>query len=751
MTDSWDRTLFDKELKSILDAKLPVSASKITSLQSLAISHPQHHNYITQCILRFIETAPPDYRLAGLYVVDAISRAAYKLVRKSSDSDRRSVEAEGYLRRFGIVLRDDTLIGCFEPCTPKDKEKVKKVLDIWEHGGIYSKDLVDYLRNSSMKVAATGTTERGHNSATSATAVATTTTATTTTNGDMQQHDQQTSKAPAIDAASLLAQLSTLSNGNLGNLTNAVPSAPPSQPFQPFQQHQQHSLPQQPLPPTLPQQHQQPSRDTAGLPPALAHLLGINAAPAAAPQAAPPPPPLPLVQLQQTLQQQPQRLPSSVPNFPSMMPPPQPPLQDKAPVDPRLRSHQPSPPPRVDPRVKPNNANNTPLGVRSENPPHHHNYQQQQQQQPQQPLSMSPPRTRSRPSRWNQDSAPVPFQQPDPHHYQQQQEQRRRSLSPVRGQNNNNKNHPNQHSHHRHSPSSRQEQRHPRRRSSLPGPIPDPSLPKGCIRVVTRTLFVGPLPGNYTRDDVADIFEKYGELNSIIVSKKIKSRVNAFLKYTKRASLEQAKRNTADLMVEDVRVKVNYGFGFGPRKLFDYERGESVISLNELSEDEKMSLVTAPIGGFQGQQVHDQMTIEEPEVEYRPEWKMDENSAPKGGGSGGGGGRRGGGGNRHIRRRFDSSNEDHPRYQQRDRQYYQQQQQPELDVSADSGWMTGGAQFPPQQQLQMSNVPPNFFFDMQQQLQRQEQQMQQQQQHQHQQYQPGSGDDHFQRSNYDYS
>ncbi|KAI7859418.1 hypothetical protein BDC45DRAFT_401416, partial [Circinella umbellata] len=64
-----------------------------------------------------------------------------------------------------------------------------------------------------------------------------------------------------------------------------------------------------------------------------------------------------------------------------------------------------------------------------------------------------------------------------------------------------------------------------------------------------------------------------------------------------------------------INKKVNYGFGFGPRKLFDYEQGVSIIPLNELSQDEKSNLVTAPIGGFQGLPVHDQMTIEEPEVE----------------------------------------------------------------------------------------------------------------------------------------
>lgn len=69
---------------------------------------------------------------------------------------------------------------------------------------------------------------------------------------------------------------------------------------------------------------------------------------------------------------------------------------------------------------------------------------------------------------------------------------------------------------------------------------------------------------------------------------------------------------------------MNWAYGFGPKKMFDYKLGESIIPLSELSENEKSSLVTAPVGGFQGQAVQDQMTIEEPEVAYRPEWKKDE-------------------------------------------------------------------------------------------------------------------------------
>lgn len=77
-------------------------------------------------------------------------------------------------------------------------------------------------------------------------------------------------------------------------------------------------------------------------------------------------------------------------------------------------------------------------------------------------------------------------------------------------------------------------------------------------------------------------------------------------------------------MVEGMPVKVNWGFGFGPKKHFNYDRGDSIIPLAELSAEEKDNLVIARVGGFQGQPVRDRMVIEEPEAEYKPEWKDDE-------------------------------------------------------------------------------------------------------------------------------
>ena len=70
-------------------------------------------NYITQRILRFLESSPPDYRVAGLYLIDAI-------IRKPKDSQSECA-VNDYRQRFQAVLRDHTLQGLFDLCSEEDK------------------------------------------------------------------------------------------------------------------------------------------------------------------------------------------------------------------------------------------------------------------------------------------------------------------------------------------------------------------------------------------------------------------------------------------------------------------------------------------------------------------------------------------------------------------------------------------------------------------------------------------------------
>ena len=59
-------------------------------------------------------------------------------------------------------------------------------------------------------------------------------------------------------------------------------------------------------------------------------------------------------------------------------------------------------------------------------------------------------------------------------------------------------------------------------------------------------------------------------------------------------------------------VQVHWAHGFGPKHLFNYEKGESILRLHKLSDEECASLKAAPLGGFQGSRLRDQVTVEEP-------------------------------------------------------------------------------------------------------------------------------------------
>ncbi|RUP49109.1 hypothetical protein BC936DRAFT_143267 [Jimgerdemannia flammicorona] len=124
MTD-WDPADFDKELHGIFEFKPPVSASKIQTLTSLAMGHPLYYKNVVYIIEKFVHKCPPEYKLAGLYVIDAISRAAFEQRRKR-EKDGATPEpgkftGEEYLPRFEKVFEENSLFRNMAMCPDKDK------------------------------------------------------------------------------------------------------------------------------------------------------------------------------------------------------------------------------------------------------------------------------------------------------------------------------------------------------------------------------------------------------------------------------------------------------------------------------------------------------------------------------------------------------------------------------------------------------------------------------------------------------
>ncbi|CEG72759.1 hypothetical protein RMATCC62417_08255 [Rhizopus microsporus] len=470
MTDNWDRTFFDKELKSILDSKLPVSASKITSLQQLATSHPKHHNYIIQCITKFIESAPPDYRLAGLYVIDAISRAVHKqLRRREENNEKGSFEAEGYLKRFAIVLKDDSLIGCFESCSTKDKDKVKKTLDFWEQGSIYPKEVVQYVKDSFLK-----------------------------------------QMSPPVDTAALLATLSNIGNLNIPGLTsnNNNSSSISNSSTSSNSSSGSYTTPITNTSTTTTTTNatttaapvtQQVNKDLS-LPPALAKLLGsLVTTPTPASTSAQVQAPITNTPAQVRLD--PRLAASESKTKPSIWPPPQGPSVPLANVG------------RTEKKSRwgndTDNIANKTTTTTTTSPvtvtPHttHTTSTITANSSAQEPwLHRQMTQTANNNSNNNINNAPI-YQQMNQQLYQQQYQQYYQQQYQYYQQQ-----------------QQQQQQQQPLQQIQYKGaqPMSDTSLPPGCIRVLTRTLFVGPIPDHYEREDVARLFAKYGEIASVIVS-----------------------------------------------------------------------------------------------------------------------------------------------------------------------------------------------------------------------------------------
>ncbi|POR38078.1 Rpb7-binding protein seb1 [Tolypocladium paradoxum] len=185
----------------------------------------------------------------------------------------------------------------------------------------------------------------------------------------------------------------------------------------------------------------------------------------------------------------------------------------------------------------------------------------------------------------------------------------------------------------------------------------DPSLPDGHIRVLSRTLFVGGV--TCSEAELRGIFNRYGTVQTCIVNK---DKRHAFVKMLTRKDAVAAKEGTEDNRNLEVPLRTRWGVGFGPRDCSDYSTGISVIPIHKLTDADRKWMLTAPYGGSGGRPIESRMCVEEPDIEIgagvsskaisrRMQTDKGGSNGPKstrhrdddsgGGGGGGGRGRRG--------------------------------------------------------------------------------------------------------------
>ncbi|KAF9427656.1 hypothetical protein BGZ94_004457 [Podila epigama] len=142
---------FDKELHNLFDSRA-VSASKIDKLTKLAFKAAKYYKNIVYCMEKFITRCVPEYKLTGLYVLDSICRTSQSVKTKSTSS---SFTGSEYVARFEKNI--EALFSEFTKVQEdKEKEKVKRVVVLWERTGTFAPSITENIRKKYFPLLETG-------------------------------------------------------------------------------------------------------------------------------------------------------------------------------------------------------------------------------------------------------------------------------------------------------------------------------------------------------------------------------------------------------------------------------------------------------------------------------------------------------------------------------------------------------------------------------------------------------------------
>ncbi|KND02580.1 uncharacterized protein SPPG_03038 [Spizellomyces punctatus DAOM BR117] len=605
-----DTLEFDKELHSLYETKLPVSASKISSLTKLAIKHAKNYKNIVYSIEKFIQKCPPELKLAGLYTIDSIARAAAK----------HPEDGKVYIARFEEKL--DTFIPHLLQAPPKDKDRVKRTVGLWKRSGLFNVEQVTALEKQYFTeghaeapgptvIASAGLGDpRVSNNSNNGTGIIGTDPR--LNNGSIGGPEatsapQQPAGLPSagLDATSLLGALGALGQSavpGLGGNLDVASLLPLLQnqaalPQQPSVQSQQAAIAQLLLA-GLPMVSNNPvvGSLTASLQatPSLNSSSGdiadnsitkqhVSAASTSIGQSANP------NDFDYGDEEDVKKVTSSGVGT----------AQSNV-----TATHQPASFPSGSIRDA---VSSTPWGSQSTHAAQHQNPMGQGQTN----LGSMGSESSNFPNRAG--GGPPQSQQSMLHQYAQhpslegRMQNDGKSLAPIG----------------RPIPvvGSDREGAQPvspwtqaaaqgavpaRPGDCLPGFV-DPSLPKEFMKILTRTVYVGGITPNITKENVRDLFETIARVDTVTVNY---PKFNAFVKLLTRAEADLVKDRFHKYQYNGTMLKMGWGCGYGPKEFFDYTTGETLFPLARMTDTEKRTISQSTRGGGP---IEGGMVVEEPD------------------------------------------------------------------------------------------------------------------------------------------
>ncbi|KYO18611.1 protein SCAF8 isoform D [Alligator mississippiensis] len=122
------------KLYSLNDYKPPISKAKMTQITKAAIKAIKFYKHVVQSVEKFIQKCKPEYKVPGLYVIDSIVRQS---------RHQFGQEKDVFAPRFS-----NNIISTFQNlyrCPGDDKSKIVRVLNLWQKNNVFKSEIIQPL------------------------------------------------------------------------------------------------------------------------------------------------------------------------------------------------------------------------------------------------------------------------------------------------------------------------------------------------------------------------------------------------------------------------------------------------------------------------------------------------------------------------------------------------------------------------------------------------------------------------------
>ncbi|MGH0138997.1 UNVERIFIED_CONTAM: hypothetical protein FKN15_068317 [Acipenser sinensis] len=122
------------QLFCLMDMKPPISRAKMIAITKSAIKAIKLYKHVVQIVEKFIKKCKPEYKVPGLYVVDSIVRQSRHQFGQDKD-----VFGPRFIKNLTGTFQNLYL------CPTEDKSKIVRVLNLWQKNGVFKIEIIQPL------------------------------------------------------------------------------------------------------------------------------------------------------------------------------------------------------------------------------------------------------------------------------------------------------------------------------------------------------------------------------------------------------------------------------------------------------------------------------------------------------------------------------------------------------------------------------------------------------------------------------